>query len=47
MQAFLGSFALIVCFSAIVVSPYLLPRLPPPEAPTPPRDEMGEDEGEP
>jgi hypothetical protein len=29
MKEFIGSFALLFCFAAIVVGPFLLPKLPP------------------
>jgi hypothetical protein len=36
MNEFVGSFALLFCFAAIVIGPFLLPRLPPGDADAPP-----------
>ena len=43
MKEFLGSFALLFCFAAVVIGPFLLPKLPRDKAdtPLPERDKRG------
>ena len=41
MKDFLGSFALLFCFIAIVVGPFLLPRLPEDEKGRPAKPDSG------
>jgi hypothetical protein len=46
MKALLGPLALLFCFMVVLIGPFLLPRLPPDEAETPPpkpgvRDKAG------
>jgi hypothetical protein len=36
MNEFIGSFALLFCFAAIVIGPFFLPKLPPDDANAPP-----------
>lgn len=41
MKEFIGSLALLVCFAAIVIGPFLLPKLPPDDADASPAKPKG------